>query len=92
MDHLNASEAPQSQSADLSGLTDLERRMLACQAELATLFRSLQGVSALAASNVETGSSVTDFGGLLSVIGQINERLGDETERYGALLSSAGSA
>jgi hypothetical protein len=67
--------------ADLSGLTDLERRTLTCRAELATLFRG-----------VEAGGSMVDFGSLLNALGQLNQRLGDETERYGALLSSAGSA
>jgi hypothetical protein len=78
--------------ADLSGLTDLERRTLTCRAELATLFRGVQGVAALAACNVEAGGSMVDFGSLLNALGQLNQRLGDETERYGALLSSAGSA
>lgn len=91
MSEPHAPTASQTAPADLSGLTDLERRTLACRAELATLFRALQGVSSLAASNVETAGSVEDFGGLLNVIGQLNQRLGDETERYGALLSSAGS-
>lgn len=92
MDRLDVSEAPQTPSADLSNLSDLARRTLACRAEVATLFRAVQGIAGLAATNLETGGAIQDLCGLYSALDQLGRELGDQTERYGALLSSAGSA
>ena len=92
MDHLDVAEPPQGAPADLSSLTDLERRTLACRSEVATLFRAVQGIAGLAAANLETGGAIQDLCGLYSALDQLGRELGDQTERYGALLSSAGSA
>ncbi|MCJ2093951.1 MULTISPECIES: hypothetical protein [unclassified Methylobacterium] len=83
---------PHDTTADLSGLTDLEMRTLACRTELATLFRAIQGIAGLAASNLENGGPIPDLCGLFSALGQLDRQASNEAERYGALLSSAGSA
>ncbi|SFM62586.1 hypothetical protein [Methylobacterium pseudosasicola] len=92
MDHLDVAEPPQNAPADLSGLSDLEMRTLACRTELATLFRAIQGVAGLAATNLEAGGSVQELVALFSTLGQLDRQASDDAERYGALLSSAGSA
>ncbi|MGU3407692.1 hypothetical protein [Methylobacterium brachiatum] len=93
MEHLDMSaEAAPDPAVGLAGLTDLEMRTLACRTELATLFRAIQGVAGLTATNLETGGSLQELTAFFVTLGQLDQRASDEAGRFGALLSSVGSA